>query len=152
MSSQLDKVESKYPPEKPGVLWGNRSTSFRLKPWAAWRRPAEQFHLIQSVISNLLLSNIVPDYFFLAAYCRWKIAACPKILSGKVPGATDKCSGDMNCALALDVTYDLSYRIFGGIEIYTWTWSEHKCPSNTWFSRCRANSRMTSPRCWRMRP
>ena len=66
-----------------------------------------------SVIFFLLLMYVGPDDLLVPTYRRSEVASCPEVLSCKVPNAACKCPGNVNCALALDVTYDLSYRDIG---------------------------------------
>jgi hypothetical protein len=67
--------------------------------------------LIHSAVFLLLPPNVIPDEFFVSTYRRSEIASCPEVLTSKVPDTACKIPGNVDCALALYVTYDLSYRI-----------------------------------------
>jgi hypothetical protein len=72
----------------------------------------EQAQLFQSAIFCLLTPNVISDDFFVASYGRGEISTGPKILAREIPRSPTKGPGNVNGAFTLDVSYDLSYRIF----------------------------------------
>ncbi|MDK2849097.1 MAG: hypothetical protein PWP34_2450, partial [Desulfuromonadales bacterium] len=73
----------------------------------------EQVQLIQSAIFSLLTPDVISNDLFVAPHGRCEISTGPKILAREIPRSPTKGPGNMNGTFTLDVSYDLSYRIFG---------------------------------------
>jgi hypothetical protein len=73
----------------------------------------EQVQLIHSAIFSLLTPDVISNDLFVAPHGRCKISTGPKILAREIPRSPTKGPGNMNGTFTLDVSYDLSYRIFG---------------------------------------
>lgn len=78
------------------------------------RRLNAQLHLVVAFILMLLVADIRPDHPFIKPDRRNKIPSSPENLASEILCSTPKAPRYRNCALPLDVSHHIRYRIFRG--------------------------------------
>jgi hypothetical protein len=76
-----------------------------------------QLHLVVAFILMLLVADIRPDHPFTKPDRRNKIPSSPENLASEILYSTPKAPRYRNCALPLDVSHHIRYRIFRGKEV-----------------------------------